>query len=108
MDAVQTSVAHWLQIIRGEFQEVPGLHLTRPQVQRLWDLDAATCDALLSWMPVFSCAHLTVPTRESTWVADPPSLSPARPWHGDVGDGDRRRMLEDPPDILLTTPESMK
>jgi hypothetical protein len=47
MDAVQTSVADWLQIIRGEFQEVPGLHLTRPQVQRLWGLDAATCDALL-------------------------------------------------------------
>jgi ATP-dependent Lhr-like helicase len=29
-------------------------------------------------------------------------------WHGDVGDADRRRVLEDPPDILLTTPESIE
>lgn len=29
-------------------------------------------------------------------------------WHGDVGDGDRRRILADPPDILLTTPESLE
>jgi ATP-dependent Lhr-like helicase len=29
-------------------------------------------------------------------------------WHGDVGDAGRRRMLRDPPEILLTTPESME
>lgn len=29
-------------------------------------------------------------------------------WHGDVGDGERRRLLADPPDILLTTPESIE
>ncbi|WP_157001134.1 DEAD/DEAH box helicase [Agromyces laixinhei] len=29
-------------------------------------------------------------------------------WHGDVGVGDRRRILADPPDILLTTPESLE
>lgn len=29
-------------------------------------------------------------------------------WHGDVGDGDRRRMLAEPPDVLLTTPESLE
>ena len=47
MSAVQTTVADWLQIIRGEFQEIPGLCLTKPQVQRLWGLDPPTCDALL-------------------------------------------------------------
>ena len=47
MDAVQTTVADWLQIIRGEYSENPGLHLTRKQVQRLWGLDPLTCDALL-------------------------------------------------------------
>ena len=47
MDPVHTSVTDWLQIIRGEFQEIPGLQLTKPQVQRLWGLDALTCDALL-------------------------------------------------------------
>lgn len=29
-------------------------------------------------------------------------------WHGDTGQGKRRRMLIDPPDILLTTPESLE
>lgn len=29
-------------------------------------------------------------------------------WHGDVGAGERRRMLGEPPDILLTTPESLE
>ncbi|NMR20260.1 DEAD/DEAH box helicase [Cellulomonas fimi] len=29
-------------------------------------------------------------------------------WHGDVGAGERRRILSDRPDILLTTPESLE
>lgn len=29
-------------------------------------------------------------------------------WHGDVGESARRRMLRDPPEILLTTPESLE
>jgi ATP-dependent helicase Lhr and Lhr-like helicase len=29
-------------------------------------------------------------------------------WHGDVGDSARRRILADPPDVLLTTPESVE
>ncbi len=29
-------------------------------------------------------------------------------WHGDIGDGQRRRIIADPPDILLTTPESLE
>jgi hypothetical protein len=36
-----------LRRIRGEFLEMPGMRLTRPQAQRLWGLDAALCDALL-------------------------------------------------------------
>ncbi len=47
MSPGQATVADWLQIIRGEFSEVPGLHLTRKQFQRLWGLDAETCDTLL-------------------------------------------------------------
>ena len=37
MNAVQTTVTDWVHIVRGEFVEIPGLRLTRPQVQRLWD-----------------------------------------------------------------------
>ena len=29
-------------------------------------------------------------------------------WHGDVGDGERHRFLDEPADILLTTPESLE
>ena len=29
-------------------------------------------------------------------------------WHGDVSDGERRRVVRDQPDILLTTPESLE
>ena len=33
--------------IRGEYLEMPGLRLTRPQAQRLWGLDEQTCAQLL-------------------------------------------------------------
>jgi ATP-dependent helicase Lhr and Lhr-like helicase len=29
-------------------------------------------------------------------------------WHGDIGDSVRRRIVSDPPDLLLTTPESLE
>lgn len=37
----------WLQLIRAEYIESPGLRLTKPQVRRLWNLDPNICDALL-------------------------------------------------------------
>jgi hypothetical protein len=36
-----------LHRIRGEFLEMPGLHLTLPQAARLWQLDLDTCDRVL-------------------------------------------------------------
>src|SRR3954454_13959764 len=36
-----------LQRIYGEFSEMPGLHLTCKQAQRLWGLDEQTCKELL-------------------------------------------------------------
>jgi ATP-dependent Lhr-like helicase len=29
-------------------------------------------------------------------------------WHGDIGPGERKRIIADPPDVLLTTPESLE
>ena len=43
----QTTVADWIHLVRAEYLEIPGLHLTRSQVLRLWGLDEITCDALL-------------------------------------------------------------
>ena len=34
--------------VRGEYLEMPGLRLTVAQASRLWGLDAAVCDALLT------------------------------------------------------------
>lgn len=39
--------ADLLDRIRGEFLEMPGLHLTAPQARRLWSLDHETCERLL-------------------------------------------------------------
>ena len=38
----------WLQLIRAEYLEIPGLSLTKRQVQRLWGLDHVTTEAVLA------------------------------------------------------------
>ena len=37
-----------LRRVQGEYMEMPGLCLTEAQARRLWGLDQASCDALLS------------------------------------------------------------
>ena len=44
---VSVSREEILRRICGEYLEMPGLQLTRPQAQRLWGLDAQTCAQLL-------------------------------------------------------------
>jgi DNA-binding IclR family transcriptional regulator len=43
----QASIQDWLRLIRAEYLEIPGLHLTRQQVEELWGLDTLTSEALL-------------------------------------------------------------
>ena len=43
----EDTMTDWLHLVRAEYHEIPGLHLTRLQVQRLWNLDASTCEAFL-------------------------------------------------------------
>jgi hypothetical protein len=47
MTAERRTVTDWLRLIQAEYLEMPGLHLTQPQVQRLWGLEPHTCEALL-------------------------------------------------------------
>lgn len=47
MVSAQLPVSEWLQRIRGEYQEMPGLSLNKKQMQKLWGLDAFVCDALV-------------------------------------------------------------
>ena len=41
-------ITDWLQLIRAEYLEIPGLSLTKRQVQRLWGLDLVTSEAVLA------------------------------------------------------------
>ena len=41
-------VTDWLNLIRAEYLEIPGLRLTKPQAQRLWGFDDVTAEALLT------------------------------------------------------------
>jgi hypothetical protein len=45
--AADLTIAGWSQVLRGEFLEIPNLRLTRTQVEQLWGLDGATCDAVI-------------------------------------------------------------
>ena len=49
--AVGTSVeqagSRWADLIRAEYREMPGLSLTKPQIQRMWRLSPSTCDTLV-------------------------------------------------------------
>ena len=47
MPTASSTVDRSLEMIRTEYQEFPGLSLTEPQVQRLWQLDADTTDTVL-------------------------------------------------------------
>ena len=71
-------VRDWVQIIRQQFQETPHLCVTPEQASRLWGLEAAELDAVLS---AFVDAHLLNRTRGGAYVLrlDPPSAI-----HGDA------------------------
>jgi hypothetical protein len=43
----EQGVTRWLELIQGEYREMPGLSLNKIQMQRLWGLDEFVCDALV-------------------------------------------------------------
>ena len=47
MHAADATIFEWAQLVRAEYAEMPGLKLTERQIQRLWSLDAALCDAVI-------------------------------------------------------------
>ena len=40
----------WVELMRAEYLEMPGLALTKPQARRLWGLDDDICGMLLEEM----------------------------------------------------------
>ncbi len=47
MTAEESTIHDWLRLIRAEYLEMPGLQLTKAQIQRLWRLEPPMCDALV-------------------------------------------------------------
>ena len=47
MASAHASVSGWLELIRADYQEMPGLSLSKTQMQKLWGFDAFVCDALV-------------------------------------------------------------
>jgi hypothetical protein len=55
----------WINLIRAEYEEIPGLALTKPQARRLWGLDESLCDWLLDEMVTL---HFLRKTGEDRYV----------------------------------------
>ena len=47
MSSVEGTAAEWVDLVRAEYFEMPGLSLTREQMCRLWRFDATVCDAVV-------------------------------------------------------------
>jgi hypothetical protein len=70
--------------IRGEYSEMPGLHLTFPQACRLWHLDPAACHSVLHTLveehflrQAADGAFVALPTPRTAWSTSRSALRPA-------------------------------
>jgi hypothetical protein len=45
-EIVVENVCDWVQLIKSEYAEMPGLHLSKRQAQRLWNLDARSMELI--------------------------------------------------------------
>ena len=61
----QRSMARWFQLIGSEYGEMPGLSLTKPQMQRLWGLEPDVCDLLVD---ALVAARVLRRTADDTYV----------------------------------------
>jgi len=66
-------VSDWVQLIRQQFQQTPHLCVTAEQASRLWGLEAAELDAVLS---AFVDARLLNRTRGGAYMLRSDPLAP--------------------------------
>jgi hypothetical protein len=45
---MQAQMDEWLRLVQAEYQAMPGLNLTKAQVQRLWGFDELMCTEVLA------------------------------------------------------------
>ena len=60
-------VVRWLELIQAEYREMPGLSLKKPQMQRLWGLDANVCDVLVDALVSARVLRRTMDGRYMTY-----------------------------------------
>lgn len=60
-----TQFGDWLRMVRAEYSEMPGLHLSKRQAQRLWDLDPASCDVIFNQL---EASHFLRRTPNNSYI----------------------------------------
>jgi hypothetical protein len=65
MDDRTEPMHDWMNLITAEYQEMPGLRLTKPQVCRLWTLERTVCDDLLDRLVA---AHVLERTARDEYI----------------------------------------
>jgi hypothetical protein len=68
MLSTQPRIDRWRELIQTEYREMPALHLTKPQIRRMWSLDVATCDAVLDTL---ERERVLRRTSQQTYVLEP-------------------------------------
>lgn len=63
------SLEDLILVVRGEFNEMPGMRLTQKQFQRLWNLTQTECDWLMGRL--IASGFLT---RTGDWIGRPVDL----------------------------------
>jgi hypothetical protein len=46
--SVEERLGKWVRLVKSEYAEMPGLHLSKRQAQRMWNLDARSADMIFS------------------------------------------------------------
>ena len=63
--ADQSQLRDWLQVVRGEYEEIPDLQLTQAQAEEMWGLDATVAETLLGALVT---SGVLKKTREGAYV----------------------------------------
>jgi hypothetical protein len=55
----------WVRLIQSEFAEMPGLHLSKRQAQRLWNLDGRTTEIIFD---ALESSHFLTRTADDMYM----------------------------------------
>ena len=58
-------VCRWVRLVQSEYSEMPGLHLSKRQAQRLWNLDSKSCEVVFD---VLEASHFLRRTPNDSYV----------------------------------------